>query len=105
MGAKLEYIKASTQAKAQKYRSETEMRTQTTAQLDVLIKQKDAEAIRRLMKDKEEQKHSAETQGEQNRHKRKAREKSYKEARDVEAEKMRLLEKKRNEAVKKGRPS
>merc|ERR1719453_798157 len=39
------------------------MRTQTTAQLDVLIKQKDAEAIRRLMKDKEEQKHSAETQG------------------------------------------
>lgn len=99
--AKLEYIKASTQAKAQKYRSETEMRTQTTAQLDVLIKQKDAEAIRRLMKDKEEQKHSAETQGEQNRQKRKARERSWKEQRDVEAEKMRLLEKKRNEAVKK----
>jgi hypothetical protein len=99
--AKLEYIKASTQAKAQKYRSENEMKTQTTAQLDVLIKQKDAEAIRRLMKDKEEQKHSAETQGEQNRQKRKARERSWKEQRDVEQEKMRLLEKKRNEAVKK----
>merc|ERR1712100_206293 len=57
--------------------------------------------IRRLMRDKEEKKHNAEQQGEQAKAKRKARERSWKEQRDVEAEKMRLLEKKRNEAVKK----
>merc|ERR1719453_734813 len=77
------------------------MRTQTIAQLDILMKQKEAEAIRRLMRDKEEKKHNAEQQGEQAKAKRKARERSWKEQRDVEMEKMRLLEKKRTEAVKK----
>merc|ERR1719453_173866 len=77
------------------------MRTQTIAQLEILMKQKEAEAIRRLMRDKEEKRHNAEQQGEQAKAKRKARERSWKEQRDVEMEKMRLLEKKRAEAVKK----
>lgn len=97
--AKLEHIKKTTREKALKFKTDAEVRTQTVAQLEVLMKQKEAEAIRRLVDDKEREEHHREQRLDMAMQKKKAQERNWREAREVEQEKIRLLEKKRKEAM------
>lgn len=96
--AKLEHIKKTTREKALKFKTDAEVRTQTVAQLEVLMKQKEAEAIRRLVDDKEREEHHREQRMDQAMQKKRAQERNWREAREVEQEKIRLLEKKRKDA-------
>lgn len=97
--AKLEHIKRTTREKALKFKTDAEVRTQTVAQLEVLMKQKEAEAIRRLVDEKEREEHHREQRLDLAMQKKKAQDRNWREAREVEQEKIRLLEKKRREAM------
>merc|ERR1719478_385368 len=82
-------------------KAEEEAKKSTKAQLDVLMKQKEAQAIRRLIQEKDENDRGAGKEKDAARQKRKMQERSANEIKKIEQEKANNLARKRQDQVAK----
>lgn len=83
--------------KAQKYTKEAQATVQTMAHLEVLMKQKEADTIRKLLNEKEKQEYEREQRFELSLQNKKQRERSWKEQRAFEGERTQNMNKRREE--------
>jgi len=97
--AKLDIIKQQQQAKAQAHRQAAEAKKSTMAQLEALMKQKEAQAIRRLIQQKDEQDRGAAGEKSAARNKRKRQEASAAEAAAIENQRAQQLARNREQQV------
>merc|ERR1719296_644808 len=87
--------------KAQQHRENEEAKKSTRAQLDVLMKQKEAQAIRRLIQEKDEADRGMGREKDAARHRRKMQERSAAEVQAFENQRAQQLARKREEQVQK----
>eukprot|EP00933_Yihiella_yeosuensis_P020726 TRINITY_DN16561_c0_g1_i1.p1 TRINITY_DN16561_c0_g1~~TRINITY_DN16561_c0_g1_i1.p1 ORF type:complete len:640 (-),score=188.54 TRINITY_DN16561_c0_g1_i1:108-2027(-) len=99
--AKLETIKRLQQQKADAHKANEEAKKSTLAQLEVLMKQKEAQAIRRLIQEKDAADRGMGREKDAARQRRKMQERSAKEVNKIEAERAQQLARKRDEQVEK----
>lgn len=97
--AKLDILKKQQQMKAQQHREHEEATKSTRAQLDVLMKQKEAQAIRRLIQEKDEQDRGMGREKDAARHRRKMQVRSAAEVQAFENQKSQQLARKREDQV------
>lgn len=98
---KLELMKEAQKRKAELYRAGQEAKKNTMAQLEVLMKQKEAQAIRKLIQEKDEADRGNGRAKDADRQRRKMQERSQAEIASIESEKARQLGQKRDDQVKK----
>lgn len=98
---KLDIIKQQQATKAEQFRANEEARKSTMAQLEVLMKQKEAQAIRRLIQEKDEQDRGMGREKDAARQRRKMQERSAAEVASIEAERAKQLARKRDDLVTK----
>merc|ERR550525_1849199 len=98
---KLDIIKQQQAAKAEQHRANVEAKKSTMAQLEVLMKQKEAQAIRKLIQEKDEQDRGMGREKDSARQRRKMQERSQQEIAAIEAEKARQLGQRRDDQVRK----
>merc|ERR1712039_1123812 len=92
-------IKQQQATKAEQYRANEEARKSTMAQLEVLMKQKEAQAIRRLIQEKDEQDRGMGREKGAARQRRKMQERSAAEVKAIEQTRALQLARKRDDAV------
>lgn len=97
--AKLDIIRQQQAAKALQHRQNEEAKKSTMQMLEVLMKQKEAQAIRRLIQEKDEKDRGLGREKDAARHRRKMQERSAAEVRAIEETKAKQLGRKREEAV------
>jgi len=97
--AKLDIIKQQQQAKAQMHRQAAEAKKSTMAQLEALMKQKEAQAIRRLIQQKDEQDRGAAGEKSAARNKREKQARSAAEAAAIENQRAQQLARNREQQV------
>lgn len=95
--AKLEMIRQQQAAKAAQHRESEEAKKSTKAMLDVLMKQKEAQAIRRLIQEKDEKDRGMGREKDAARQRRKMQERSAAEVKAIEETKAKQLGRKRDE--------
>lgn len=98
---KLELMKQAQKRKAEQFRANQEAKKNTMAQLEVLMKQKEAQAIRKLIQEKDEADRGMGRAKDADRQRRKMQERSQAEIASIETEKARQLGQKRDDQVKK----
>jgi hypothetical protein len=96
---KLDVIKQQQKAKAEQHRLNEEAKKSTKAQLDVLMKQKEAQAIRKLIQEKDEQDRGLGREKDAARQRRKMQERSSQEIKAIEDAQAKQLARKRDEQV------
>mmetsp|Transcript_1509 Transcript_1509/g.4685 ORF Transcript_1509/g.4685 Transcript_1509/m.4685 type:complete len:629 (-) Transcript_1509:81-1967(-) len=96
---KLDIIKQQQASKALQHKANEEAKKSTMAMLEVLMKQKEAEAIRRLIQEKDEQDRGMGREKDAARQRRKMQERSAAEVRAIEETRAKQLGRKRDEQV------
>merc|ERR1711879_593998 len=99
--AKLDLIRLQQEKKALAAKAEEEAKKSTMAQLEVLMKQKEAQAIRRLIQEKDEQDRGMGREKDAARQRRKMQERSAAEVAAIEGERAKQLARKRDDLVAK----
>merc|ERR1711879_273483 len=97
--AKLDLIRLQQEKKALAAKAEEEAKKSTMAQLEVLMKQKEAQAIRRLIQEKDEQDRGMGREKDAARQRRKMQERSAAEVKAIEQTRALQLARKRDDAV------
>mmetsp|Transcript_89246 Transcript_89246/g.237216 ORF Transcript_89246/g.237216 Transcript_89246/m.237216 type:complete len:621 (-) Transcript_89246:107-1969(-) len=97
--AKLDTIRQQQAAKALQHRQNEEAKKSTMQMLEVLMKQKEAQAIRRLIQEKDEKDRGMGREKDAARHRRKVQERSAAERKAIEDTKAKQLGRKRDEQV------
>jgi len=98
---KLDFIKQQQSLKAQELKERDAANKSTVAQLELLMKQKEAQAIRRLIQEKDEQDRGMGREKDAARQRRKMQERSEKEVAAIEAERAKTQARKREDQVEK----
>lgn len=95
----LEQIKKAQAEKAQLFMAAEEAKKSTKAQLEALLKQKEAQAVRRLVQEKDEQDRGVGREKDAARQRRKMQERSAAEVASIAAQRAQQIAKKRDESV------